>query len=69
VEFPCVYYGGLALRGGPIKTSYNGKEYTVLSVTQNGFAVGYNDDSVGVSTTMMVYTNRKGLSYRYIAIR
>lgn len=69
VEFPCVYYGGLALRGGPIKKSHNGNEYTVLAVTQNGFAVGYNDSSVNSTETMMVYTNRSGLSYRYIAIR
>lgn len=69
VEMPCVYYGGLALRGSPIIKTHNGTVCTVLSVTQNGFAVGYNDSSVGSTETMMVYTNRSDLSYRYIAIR
>lgn len=69
VEDQCVYYGGLALRGSPIRKTHGSTVCTVLAVTQNGFAVGYNDSSVNSTETMMVYTNRSGLSYRYIAIR
>lgn len=69
VEDQCVYYGGLALRGSPIKYTYNSANRTVLAVTQNGFAVGYDDSSVGTNETRMVYTNRSDLSYRYIALR
>lgn len=69
VENQCVYYGGLALRDSPIKYNYNSANRTVLAVTQNGFAVGYDDSSVTATETRMVYTNRSGLSYKYIAIR